>query len=107
MISRFPDEIDLQNQLAIGFLLANQPESARPILEQVLERWPNSGFAQVHLGFILKTTFNDIVNGVKFMSSGIASKEEGVIDGRFYFQLGDGLTRLGRLQEAQQVHPFF
>lgn len=103
LVARFPDEIDLQNQLAIGFLLANQPESARTVLEQTLGRWPDSGFAQVHLGFILKTTYNDNEAGVELMKKGIASREEGVIDGRFYFHLGDGLNRLGRQQEAQQV----
>ena len=47
LIARFPDECHLQNQLAVGFLLINQPESARTILEAVLQRWPDSGFAQV------------------------------------------------------------
>lgn len=103
LIARFPNEIDLQNQLAIGYLLANQPETARTVLEAVLERWPESGFAQVHLGFILKTTYNENDNSIRLMKSGIASREEGVIDGRFYFHLGDALARLGRKEEAQQV----
>ena len=104
MIARCPDELDLQNQLAISFLLVNQPESARTVLEQVLERWPESGFAQVHYGFVLKTTYNDHEKAVQFLRSGIASRETGVIDGRFYFQLGDALTRLGRPEEAHQVN---
>ena len=37
------------------------------------------------------------------MTSGLATREDGVIDGRFYFHLGDALTRLGRPQEARQV----
>lgn len=37
------------------------------------------------------------------MASGIATREDGVIDGRFYFHLGDALTRLGRSEEARQV----
>ena len=37
------------------------------------------------------------------MMSGLATKEEGVIDGRFYSHLGDALARLGRHEEAQQV----
>lgn len=103
MVARFPNDIEYQNQLAIGFLLTNQPEAARTILEGVLNRWPQSGFAQVHLGFILKTTYDDYDAGARWMMAGIASREEGVIDGRFYSHLGDALTRLGRHEEAQRV----
>jgi aspartate beta-hydroxylase len=103
LVARFPNDIQYQNQLAVGFLLTNQPEAARTILEGVLERWPKSGFAQVHLGFILKTTFEDYDAGARWMMAGIASREEGVIDGRFYSHLGDALTRLGKHQEAQRV----
>lgn len=106
LVTRFPNEIQLQNQLAVGFLLANQPESAKSILEAVIERWPHgpgSGFAQVHLGFILKTTFSDYDNGARWMAAGISSRDEGVIDGRFYFHLGDAYNRLGLQREAKQV----
>lgn len=64
-------------------------------------------FSQVHYGFILKTTYDDSYNGARLMASGIATREDGVIDGRFYFHLGDALTRLGRSQEAQQVIGLF
>lgn len=64
-------------------------------------------FLQVHYGFILKTTYDDSYNGARLMASGIATREDGVIDGRFYFHLGDALTRLGRSQEAQQVIGLF
>lgn len=87
----------------MGFLLTNQPEAARSVLELVLERWPKSGFAQVHLGFILKTTYDDYDTGARLMMSGLATKEDGVIDGRFYSHLGDALARLGKHEEAQQV----
>ena len=60
-------------------------------------------FVQVHYGFVLKTTYDDSVDGARLMASGIATREDGVIDGRFYFHLGDALTRLGRSQEARQV----
>lgn len=70
---------------------------------QVLERWPESGLARVHLGFVLKTAFDDDVNGAVHLAAGIASGDAGVVDGRFYLQLGDALQRLGRPHEAQQV----
>lgn len=103
LAARFPDVVDYQNQLAVGFLLLNQPDAARTVLESILQRWPNSGFAQVHLGFILKTTYDDYEAGAKWMMAGLATREEGVIDGRFYTHLGDALSRLGRHQEAQKV----
>ena len=103
MVTRFPDDVDLQNQLAVSFLITNQPEAAKTILEDVLKRWPHSGFAQVHLGFILKTTYDDYENGARWMRSGMDTRDDGVTDGRFYFHLGDALIRLGRREEAQQV----
>jgi len=72
----------------------------------VIERWPHgqgSGFAQVHLGFILKTTFGDNDNGARWMAAGISSRDEGVVDGRFYFHLGDAYERIGLHQQAKQV----
>ena len=83
--------------------MAGQPQSALAVLEQVLQRWPRSGFAQVHYGFILKTTANDLERAVEYLRAGIDTREQGVIDGRFYYQLGDALNRLGRHDEAQQV----
>lgn len=104
LIERFPDEVELRNQMAISHLLLNQPQAARTVLEQVLERWPESGLARVHLGFVLKTAFDDDVNGAVHLAAGIASGDAGVVDGRFYLQLGDALQRLGRPHEAQQVY---
>lgn len=43
-------------------------------------------------------------NAVVFLRQGIESGENGTSDGRFYFQLGDALARLGRQDEAQAVY---
>jgi hypothetical protein len=40
---------------------------------------------------------------VKYLYEGINSRETGTQDGRFYFQLGDALARLGRQPEAEKV----
>lgn len=41
-----------------------------------------------------------------FLRGGIMSDEAGTQDGRFYFQLGDALARLGRVPEAEKVSNF-
>ena len=61
---------------------------------------PENGFAKVHLGFIIKTSDNRPDKAVELMREGIASNEPGVIDGRFFFHLGDALQRLGRRDEV-------
>lgn len=76
---------------------------ARVVLKQVINKWPNNGFALVHHGFILKTSDNKLEEAVDYLRKGIATNESGVIDGRFFFHLGDALKRLGRHDEAMKV----
>ena len=71
---------------------------------QVLRLAPENGFAKVHLGFIVKTSDNLPEESIGLLRDGIASEEPGVIDGRFYFHLGDALQRLGRVEEAYDVY---
>lgn len=77
-------------------------EEARRLLKDVLSKWPDDGFALVHFGFILKTNDNNFQDAVHNLEKGISTKAPGVIDGRFYFHLGDALTRLGRKAEAYE-----
>lgn len=78
-------------------------EEARPVLKEVLKKWPNDGFALVHHGFILKIADNKLEEAVDYLKRGIATNDTGVVDGRFYFHLGDALERLGKHGEAVQV----
>lgn len=68
-----------------------------------LQRWRNDGFAAVHYGFVLKNFDNNLEHAVIFLRQGIDSGENGTGDGRFYFNLGDALIRLGRHNEAKEV----
>lgn len=72
----------------------------------MLSKWPNDGFALVHYGFILKTNDNNLKDAVFYLNKGIQSKAPGVIDGRFYFHLGDALARLGHIDNATKVIRF-
>lgn len=41
---------------------------------------------------------------VTYLQRGIDTGDEGTLDGRFFFQLGDALLMLGRKKEAHEVH---
>lgn len=104
LITKFPDEVFYRNQLAVTYLTTNRMEEARKELKLSLERWPSDGFALVHYGFILKVHDGHLKPAIDYLQRGIATREEGVIDGRFYFHLGDALARLGRHDEATAVY---
>jgi len=63
---------------------------------QVLQKDPEDGLAKVHLGFILKTTDKNYEGAIPYLEEGLATNHKGVIDGRFFFQLGDALFRTGK-----------
>lgn len=73
-------------------------------LQEILRRWPQDGFALVHYGFVLKQLDQDYHNASLYLRKGIDTKEPGTQDGRFYFQLGDSLQRLGKQTEAIEVY---
>lgn len=77
---------------------------AKFVLHNTLLRWRNNGFAAVHYGFVLKNLDKDFEKAVIFLREGIESAEPGTIDGRFYYNLGDALMRLGRSNEAAVIY---
>lgn len=74
--------------------MLNHIEPARKVLKETLTLWPENGFALVHYGFIVKTADNNMEEGANLLMKGIQTKEDGVIDGMFFFHLGDALNRL-------------
>lgn len=76
---------------------------AKFVLHHTLHRWRDDGFAAVHYGFVLKNLDNDLETAIIFLRQGIESGANGTSDGRFYFNLGDALIRLGRSDEAEIV----
>ncbi|XP_030762305.1 aspartyl/asparaginyl beta-hydroxylase isoform X2 [Sitophilus oryzae] len=104
LIERFPDNATYLNNLAVTYLTVNSVDEARTVLKRVLGKWPNDGFALVHYGFILKTTDNLLQESIDYMSRGLKTKAQGVVDGRFYFHLGDALSRLNKPDEAMKVY---
>ena len=61
---------------------------------------PRNGFAKSHLGFILKTDHLRYTEAIPLLRGGISSGDPGADDGRFYFHLGDALTRVGKPDEV-------
>ncbi|CAH0562591.1 unnamed protein product [Brassicogethes aeneus] len=104
LIEKFPDISEYSNELAVTYLTVNRIPEARVILQKVLSKWPNDGFALVHYGFILKTVDDNLVDGIQFLQKGIQTNHKGVIDGRFFFHLGDALTRVGKNDEALKLY---
>lgn len=80
---------------------------ARDVLRSTLKLWPANGVALVHYGFILKTIDNNLEEAVLHMQKGVDTKENGTLEGRFLFHLGDALARLGRQNEASEVRCYF
>ena len=73
----------------------------------MLRQEPQNGFAKVHLAFIIKTTDHDYARSIPLFQEGIASNMTGVIDGRFFFHLGDALYRTGQPDEVLNALPLW
>ncbi|XP_034041999.1 aspartyl/asparaginyl beta-hydroxylase isoform X2 [Thalassophryne amazonica] len=94
LVQIFPEDISLKNDLGVAHLLLGDNKGAKKVYEEVLANAPNSGFAKVHYGFILKSE-NKIAESIPYLKEGLESGEPGTDDGRFYFHLGDALQRVG------------
>ena len=120
LLSRFPNMPDEINKLGTLLLYVNKNSEAKIVFEQFLQEYPNNGYALVHLGFILKLegSANDkevdpdkhkvlkqlLEKGAQFMEKGIQTRDSGVMEGKFFFHLGDALRRLGKTVEADKVY---
>uniref|UniRef100_A0A182K298 Aspartyl/asparaginy/proline hydroxylase domain-containing protein n=1 Tax=Anopheles christyi TaxID=43041 RepID=A0A182K298_9DIPT len=104
LIRRFDNEPLYRNQLAVSYLYMNRLAEAKAVLHETLLRWINDGFALVHYGFVLKTLDQNMELAAQYLQEGIDTGHPGTQDGRFYFQLGDALQRLGRNSEALAVY---
>ncbi|XP_077297504.1 aspartyl beta-hydroxylase isoform X2 [Arctopsyche grandis] len=104
LIKKIPSQPKFRNQLAITYLMVNKVDRARKVLKEILSIWPNDGVALVHHGFILKTIENNLQESVVYLQRGIDSGEDGTMEGRFLFHLGDALARLRRQNEADKIY---
>lgn len=104
LLSLFPHDLKLMNELGVQYLLSGRNRDAEHVYNQVINLDPRNGFAKSHLGFILKTDHLRYNEAIPLLRDGISSGQTGADDGRFYFHLGDALTRIGKPDEAYKVY---
>eukprot|EP00096_Caligus_rogercresseyi_P005988 TRINITY_DN220_c0_g1_i7.p1 TRINITY_DN220_c0_g1~~TRINITY_DN220_c0_g1_i7.p1 ORF type:complete len:991 (-),score=350.14 TRINITY_DN220_c0_g1_i7:115-3087(-) len=107
LIERFPEDDSFSKDLGVLYLIMGQNDNALGVFEDVLKESPEDGFALTHIGFvhkILAQSNEELETAVSFLDKGIASKADGVLEGNFFFHLGDALSRLGRKEEADRVY---
>lgn len=123
IVARFPTSLASMNKLGTIFLMLGNNAEASGTFRKALKLDPSSGYAKAHLGFALKqmsvvAAQEDealdaqqmvqkravLEEAVQLFKEGIATRDEGVLDGRFFFHLGDALQRLGRRSEADEVY---
>uniref|UniRef100_A0A0K0EJ59 Asp_Arg_Hydrox domain-containing protein n=1 Tax=Strongyloides stercoralis TaxID=6248 RepID=A0A0K0EJ59_STRER len=104
MIDRDPNDLDLQNEFGITFLMMGRHEDAKKIFLNIINENYNNSKALAYYGYILKVFDKDIVNGVFHMKKSILNDDFEHNDSKFFYHLGDGLMRLGRRQEAYKVY---
>ena len=56
------------------------------------------------MGFIYKTSDNNLEKAVPMLLDALSSNDPSVLDGRFYFHLGDALQRVGNKTEVSEVY---
>ncbi|CAI2358163.1 unnamed protein product [Caenorhabditis sp. 36 PRJEB53466] len=103
-IDRFPEELNLQTDFAISFVMMKRYEDARTVLRNVLANDPNHVMALAYYGYILKAHDDKVEQGVALMRKSLKLSDNEISDPKFYYQLGHGLTALGKKQEADAVY---
>eukprot|EP00081_Caenorhabditis_elegans_P004410 NP_001123164.1 Uncharacterized protein CELE_K09A9.6 [Caenorhabditis elegans] len=103
-IDRFPEELNLQTDFAISFVMMKRYEDARTVLKNVLANDPNHVIALAYYGYILKAHDDKVEQGVALMRKSLKNADNEITDPKFYYQLGHGLTTLGRKSEADAVY---
>ncbi|XP_040564034.1 uncharacterized protein [Lepeophtheirus salmonis] len=104
---RFPADISFSKEIGVLHLIMGQNEDARIVFEDIRKKHPKDGFTLAHLGFVRKVlakSDHDLEAAVSFLKRGIATRAEGTLEGNFFFQLGDALSRLNRKKDADAVY---
>lgn len=83
-------------------IICRLPE-AKSVLHETLLKWRENGFALVHYGYVLKNLDKNFEDAIMYLREGIESDDKRTQDGKFYFHLGDALTKLSRNDEAMEV----
>lgn len=107
MIADVPDDGGLLNLMGVQLLLLGQDSAAAEMFSAALAANPADAQAAVHLGFVLKNAkeekLRDLNKAVELLRMGVSAEEEAT-EAKFWYHLGEGLLRLGKKDEADEVH---
>jgi len=92
--------LNIINDLAISYLMANKLKQAKEKFEQVLTLDNNNTIAICHYAVILKTFDNRLEESVIYFKTCLNTREKVALDARFFYHLGDSLQRLNRTDEV-------
>lgn len=101
LLKRFKDNLTLLNRQGINFLIADRPKTAKEYFGKVLAFTNHTDpVALCHFAFVLKLSENKPNESVEYFSRCLLSQDKRVMDGRFFYHLGDALQRIGRTNEV-------
>ncbi|KAK6032958.1 tetratricopeptide repeat protein [Ostertagia ostertagi] len=103
LVSRFPDEVEHQTNVALTFIKMKRLGDAKKVLHDIIESDHNNGVALAYYGYILKVAEDNVEQGVAYMKKGLRLGGDSITDAKFYYHLGHGLMFLGRSTEAYSV----
>lgn len=89
-------------EYGVSCLMIGQNEEAEKAFRKITEMDPSDGWAQVHLGFAVKSQDKN-EECLDHFKIGIESNEPGTKESKFRYHWGDALTRLGRKPEADAM----
>ncbi|XP_017865353.1 PREDICTED: aspartyl/asparaginyl beta-hydroxylase isoform X5 [Drosophila arizonae] len=104
LIERYPDEVQLRNQLSLTYLMSNNLIKLQQVSRDTLKRWPRDPLAQLHFGLTLKQVDGDYAQALPYLQRAIDSQAAGTQEPYFYLALGETLQRLGKQAEALQLY---
>ncbi|XP_032585461.1 aspartyl/asparaginyl beta-hydroxylase isoform X5 [Drosophila mojavensis] len=104
LIERYPDEVQLRNQLSLTYLMSNNLLKLQQVSRDTLKRWPRDPLAQLHFGLTLKQVDGDYAQALPYLQRAIDSEAAGTQEPYFYLALGETLQRLGKQAEALQLY---
>lgn len=101
LVAKFPADLNLINELGVNYLIVNKPSLAKKQFNRILKSLdPNNSFALCHLAYILKQYERKINESIEIFKKCLTNNNQNVMDGKFFNQLGDALTRFNRTEEV-------
>lgn len=82
LIDRFPDDLSIQNDFGVTFLMMGRPDDARNVFTSILDSDASNSVAQAYYGYLLKVYDHDYEKGVFYMRRGLKAQDEPILDAK-------------------------